>query len=252
MNKIIIFSDGSSRGNPGPGGWATILIFPEKNQNEFRGESFEVRVKELGGVEKNTTNNRMELTGAIEAFSFLAPRTSHLTTSVTLYSDSSYVIKGISSWINGWKANDWRTKDKKDVSNKDLWQKLDEASSGFDVSWKLVSGHVGVVGNERCDEIATAFATGETPNLFDGAISEYKIPILDLNADSLKVEEKKNKSKNSGKAYSYVSFVNGEIKIHKTWGECEARVKGKSNVRFKKSLSKIDEEKIVEEFTRNK
>jgi ribonuclease HI len=239
MNKITIFSDGSSRGNPGPGGWSAVIVDNEK-----------LIVKEIGGRVENTTNNRMELTGAIEAFKFLL--NVNCKSQTVVYSDSSYVVKGISSWINGWKANDWRTKDKKDVLNKDLWQKLDEVSVGFDVSWKLVSGHVGVVGNERCDEIATAYAVGETPNLFEGALTEYKIPILDLNADNGKVEEKKNKSKNSGKAYSYVSLVNGEVKIHKTWPECEARVKGKSGVRFKKSLSKIDEEKIVEEFTRSK
>ncbi|MEI6479156.1 MAG: ribonuclease HI [bacterium] len=241
MNKIIIFSDGSSRGNPGPGGFASVICF---------GENDLTNVIELGGSEKNTTNNRMELTGAVEAFEELKKR--KINGSVILYSDSSYVIKGISSWIKGWEANDWRTKDKKDVLNKDLWQRLTQVSSGFDVSWKVISGHVGIPGNERCDEIATSYATGETPVLFDGPMSEYKIPILDLSADQSKVEDKKSKSGKSGKAYSYISLVDGEIKIHKTWSECEARVKGKSNVRFKKSMSKIDEEKIVEDFTKRR
>ncbi|MFA6464031.1 MAG: ribonuclease HI [Candidatus Paceibacterota bacterium] len=252
MEKIIIFSDGSSRGNPGPGGWSAILIFPEKNQNELGDKSQELKVKEIGGREENTTNNRMELTGAIQAFSFLKTQNSLLTAPVVLYSDSSYVVKGITSWIKGWKANDWMTKDKKEVSNKDLWQMLDEVSQGFKVHWNVISGHVGIAGNERCDEIATDYATGETPDLFMGSLQDYKISILDLKSDQEKVEIKKNKTKNSGKAYSYISKVDGEIKIHQTWKECEDRVKGKSNVRFKKSLSKIDEEKIVEEFTKGK
>ena len=249
MNKITIFSDGSSRGNPGPGGWSAILIFPEKQNSELKVESEKLKVKEIGGRVENTTNNRMELTAAIKAFEFLSTLHSPLST-IDLYSDSSYVIKGISSWINGWKANDWRTKDKKDVLNKDLWQRLSEAVEGFDVSYKVISGHVGIPGNERCDEIATAYATGETPNLFEGTLSEYKIPILDLKADQGLVDDKKNKLKNSGKAYSYISKVDGEIKIHQTWKECEDRVKGKPNVRFKKSLSKTDEENIMRDFSK--
>ena len=138
--KITIFSDGSSRGNPGPGGWSAIICF---------GNDSEMKVFEIGGFEKSTTNNRMELTGAINAFEELRNR--KISGEIILYSDSSYVIKGISSWINGWKANDWRTKDKKDVLNKDLWQRLSEATEGFDVSYKVISGHVGIPGNERCD-----------------------------------------------------------------------------------------------------
>ncbi len=248
MNKIIIFSDGSSRGNPGPGGWSAVLLFPEKNQNsEFKVESEKLKVKEIGGREENTTNNRMELTGAIKAFEELNKR--KIEGGITLYSDSSYVIKGISSWINGWKANNWMTKGKDEVSNKDLWQRLDEVSQGFKVSWNVIPGHVGIPGNERCDEIATGFATDETVSLFEGKSSDYKVALTDLKPRQEMVDVKKNKSKNSGKAYSYISKVDGEIKIHKTWKECEDRVKGKSNTRFKKSLSKIDEEKIVREFT---
>ena len=190
----------------------------------------------------------MELTAVIKAFSFLA--TNHYSLDTVVYSDSSYVIKGISSWIGGWKANNWMTKGKDEVSNKDLWQQLDEVSQGFKVSWNVIPGHVGIPGNERCDEIATGFATDETVNLFEGKFSDYKVEITDLKPRQEMVDVKKNKSKNSGKAYSYISKVDGEIKIHKTWGECEARVKGKSNTRFKKSLSKASEDEIVKEFSK--
>ncbi|MEI8337763.1 MAG: ribonuclease HI [bacterium] len=239
MKKIIIFSDGSSRGNPGPGGWSAIVCF---------GEDKEMNIFELGGRELSTTNNRMELTGAIKAFEQLQKR--KIEGDVILYSDSSYVINGISSWIKGWKANDWMTKDKKEVSNKDLWQMLDDVSQGFKVSWNVISGHVGIPGNERCDEIATGFATSETVNLFDGKMSDYKISLLDLKPKQSLVDVKKNKSKNSSKAYSYISKVDGQIKIHQTWKECEDRVKGKTNTRFKKSLSKANEEEIVKEFSK--
>ena len=87
-------------------------------------------------------------------------------------------------------ANGWKTKDGKEVSNKDLWQKLVEAAGGFDVSWKVVEGHVGVAGNERCDEIATSFADGKNPKLFDGVLKDYTVPIFDLKIDSGKAEIK--------------------------------------------------------------
>ncbi len=243
MSKIIIFTDGSSRGNPGPGGWGAIVcVKGEKITNVF----------ELGNGEKKTTNNRMELAAAIGAFEELKNR--RIDGEIIFYSDSTYVIKGISVWVFGWQQNGWKTKDNKEVSNKDLWQKLVEAAGGFDVSWKVVEGHVGVAGNERCDEIATAFADRKNPKLFDGALKDYSVLIFDLKVNSAKAEIKdglKNRAK-GGKAYSYVSLVNGEIGLHKTWTECEEKVKGKNNVRFKKALSREDEEQITNDFLRKK
>lgn len=153
--KTIIYTDGSSRGNPGPGGWGAIVIFEDK-------------VQELGGREEMTTNNRMELKGAIEAL-----RTVTSADSIVVYSDSQYVIKGITEWISGWQAKGWRNSQKKPVLNRDLWEELLEATEGKSIDWKYVAGHSNVVGNERCDEIATLFADNEKITLFKGPKSSY-------------------------------------------------------------------------------
>ncbi len=132
MEKIVIFCDGASKGNPGPGGWAAITVAGE-------------HVTESGGFEKHTTNNRMELRAAIEGL--YAVRTPSGKQTI-LYTDSSYVINGITKWVQGWKKNGWKTKDKKPVVNQDLWQSLDAAvaSHGRNIEWQYVGGHVGVAG----------------------------------------------------------------------------------------------------------
>ena len=134
--KVIVYTDGACRGNPGPGGWGAILLFPDQ-QRELRGASAE------------TTNNRMELTAAIEALSALDRQSR-----VTLYTDSEYLKNGISQWIENWKQRGWKTAAKKPVKNQDLWQALDQASSMHEVEWKWVKGHSGNPGNARADELA--------------------------------------------------------------------------------------------------
>lgn len=230
MNKNIIFTDGSSRGNPGPGGWGAVVVFAEK-------------VKEIGGREEKTTNNRMEMKAVIEALSFLI--TNHLLLATIIYCDSSYVINGVTKWAKGWQANGWKTKAKEEVLNRDLWESLIALTDKFKIEWVQIEGHSGIPANERCDEIATKFADEENVSLYDGFLENYKVDILDV---SPKINVKKSKS-SSVKAYSYISFVDGKILIHKTWAECEKRVKGKSGARFKKSVSKENEEKIVSDFS---
>ena len=167
---ITIFTDGSSRGNPGRGGWAAIIVNSEK-------------VLELGGRERMTTNNRMEMTAAIKALE-KTPKEAE----VVLYTDSSYLINGITKWIKEWKRNNWKrinwlTKKKEEILNRDLWMKLDGLASKRTVKWFHVSGHAGIAGNERCDEIATAFADGESVELFDDSLEKYNIPnILEVNS----------------------------------------------------------------------
>jgi ribonuclease HI len=232
---ITIFTDGSSRGNPGPGGWGAVVV-----QNN--------KVTELGGREDPTTNNRMELMAAINGLSAISSL--EVSEKITLNTDSSYVINGITKWVYGWQKKGWKTIDKKDVVNRDLWEKLVEASSGKKISWNYVGGHVGIAGNERCDEIATSFADTIDPKLFSGPIAGYLIPnILDISevpADSQKKSSSKSRSKAT--AYSYVSSVNGVIAIDKNWKDCEARVKGKSGVRYKKALNPGEEREIVADF----
>ncbi len=243
MTKITIFTDGSSRGNPGPGGWGSILVESEKSKVESQKQ--ETHIIELGGGEKHTTNNRMELAAAIGGISH-APKNSN----ILINTDSSYVINGITKWIHGWKKNNWMTKAKEDVLNKDLWMKLDASMSDKKVEWKYVGGHIGILGNERCDHIATAFADGLKPKLYNGSLSGYDLPnILDVshNEESLK-KKKSSSSKSSAKAYSYVSMVGGVIETNKTWAECEKRVRGAKGAKYKKSLSRENEDEIIQEF----
>ena len=134
--KVLIHTDGACSGNPGPGGWGAIL------------ESGPHR-KELKGGEAHTTNNRMELTAAIEALEALKGPSD-----VELYTDSNYLRGGITGWINGWKRSGWRTADKKPVKNIELWQRLDQAEARHNVNWHWVKGHAGHDENERADELA--------------------------------------------------------------------------------------------------
>jgi ribonuclease HI len=134
--RVAIWSDGACSGNPGPGGWGAIL--------EWNGHR-----KEINGGDAATTNNRMELTAAIEALSALkAPST------IEFHTDSQYVRGGVTGWIKAWKKNGWRTADRKPVKNVDLWRKLDALASVHDIRWRWVRGHAGDAKNERADELA--------------------------------------------------------------------------------------------------
>ena len=135
-DRVEIFTDGACHGNPGPGGWGVLL--------RWRGTE-----KELHGGEPDTTNNRMELMAAIQGLESLTRNTR-----ASLYTDSTYVQKGITEWIHGWKKKGWRTAARKPVKNKDLWQRLDKAVQGHDVEWHWVKGHAGHAENERADELA--------------------------------------------------------------------------------------------------
>ena len=147
MNKEIqIYTDGSSLGNPGPGGWGTVVVDGSKI------------IKELGGYNKDTTNNRMELQAAIEALKYM--HKIHKEDTVTIYADSAYVLNGITGWIFGWEKNGWRTANKKQVLNQDLWQELIGMVREFKgkIIWQKVKGHSGHVYNDKADEIATEYA----------------------------------------------------------------------------------------------
>ncbi|HET9352318.1 MAG TPA: ribonuclease HI, partial [Burkholderiales bacterium] len=133
---VEIYSDGACRGNPGPGGWGVLLRYDGTE-------------KELWGGEAATTNNRMELMAAIRALEALKRRCR-----VRLYTDSLYVMKGISAWIGDWKRRGWRTADKKPVKNEDLWRRLDELAAKHDIEWRWVRGHAGHPENERADQLA--------------------------------------------------------------------------------------------------
>src|SRR5215208_3160381 len=161
--RIVMFTDGASKGNPGPGGWGVIIATPEGY------------VKELGGGAASTTNNKMELTGAIQALTHVR----NATEPVAIYTDSTYVIQGIREWIHGWKRRGWKTATGSDVMNRDLWEQLSEltgARGPRTIAWHYVRGHVGIPGNERVDEIADSFALQTPVVLYEGPLSSYTIP----------------------------------------------------------------------------
>lgn len=131
-----MYTDGACRGNPGPGGWGVILSYRDRN-------------KKLSGFDPQTTNNRMELTAAIEGLRALSRACD-----IELNTDSKYVLQGISEWIESWKSNGWKTAAKKPVKNVDLWQSLDEQVRKHRINWHWVKGHAGIEGNEMADQLA--------------------------------------------------------------------------------------------------
>ena len=171
--KIIIYTDGSSRGNPGPGGWATIILTEGKEGGDD--------VAEFGGRETKTTNNRMELLGAIVGLREVGGTLAQHGVHVEVHTDSEYVKKGITEWIDGWIKKGWKTSTKKDVLNKDLWQLLKGEEDRLKqkevhVAWKYVQAHVGIPLNERADTIATACADNASDlQLYRGAKSNYTV-----------------------------------------------------------------------------
>lgn len=234
--KVIIFCDGASKGNPGPGGWGAIVAVGKQ-------------VHELGGHEAHTTNNRMELTAALKALELASTLVGNV--SIVVYTDSSYVINGITKWVRGWKYSGWITKDKKEVMNQDLWKPLDEVVEEFanNIEWQYVGGHVGIAGNERVDEIASELSLGKKIDFYTGPSDGYFVDIKNVSFDEAKQKTKSDsKSRSKLKAYSYVSAIGGEVVVHKTWDECAKRVRGKA-AKFKKSLSPEDEVKIIKEFS---
>ena len=135
-NSVVIYTDGACSGNPGPGGWGSILMY-----NGHR--------RELSGGEKETTNNRMEMMAVIQALNSLKRPCE-----VGIHTDSTYVMKGMTQWLEQWKQRGWKTAAKKPVKNVELWQRLDEAVGVHQVEWRWVKGHSGVPENDRADELA--------------------------------------------------------------------------------------------------
>lgn len=136
MKAVVIHTDGACRGNPGPGGWGAVLAMGAHQRR-------------LSGGERDTTNNRMELMGAIMALEALREPCA-----VTLHTDSTYVMKGITEWLPGWKARGWRTASRQPVKNQDLWERLDRAAQPHRIDWRWVKGHAGDPGNEAADALA--------------------------------------------------------------------------------------------------
>ena len=158
--SLKIYTDGGCSGNPGPGGWAYVMVL-----ETYQGHKV---VEESSGGEKDTTNNRMELTAVIESLKSLktaaADPKSALPRQAVIFTDSQYVQKGITDWIHKWKKNAWRTSDKKPVKNQDLWIELDSLAGDLSPGWEWVKGHAGNTYNERCDALAQEAIQREVSN----------------------------------------------------------------------------------------
>ena len=234
MKFVVIYGDGACSGNPGPGGWGSIVIY----NNE---------VKELGGGHPQTTNNRMEMTAILEALSYCLSQAANLETkNIQIYTDSVYVIRGITQWIFGWKKRGWKNAANEAVSNQDIWIELDKTVNavkkvGFEIKWSFVKGHAGIPGNERCDIIAVGFSKDDYVHLFQGPATEYSFDVAELPIER-PLPEMKGKAADN-KVYWYLSLVNGVLSKHKTWAECEAVVKGRP-AKFKKVSSEEEASQV--------
>jgi ribonuclease HI len=212
---IRIVTDGASTGNPGPGGWAALIIR-------------DGAVEELGGHEPNTTNNRMEMRAVIEAL-----RRVPADAPVQVFTDSRYVMDGATKWVRGWQRRGWTTASGDPVKNRDLWETLVELA-GKRVQWQHVRGHAGHPENERANTIAQAHAAGKDPG-----------PALPLatagsgdTADADLLE--RIAALRPGKK-TYLSLIGDQLMRHATWDECQGRVHGVPNARYKKANSAADE-----------
>ena len=240
MDRTTVFTDGAAKGNPGPGGWGAIIV------------TLDAMVTELGGGSPHTTNNKMELTGAIAALDAITD----LPGPVAIYTDSTYLIHGITQWVWGWRKRDWRTATGSEVLNRDLWERLFALTAARGpggpggIDWRWVRGHVGTAGNERCDEIAVAFAEQRPPTLYHGPLREYQTDVLTVPEETSLPARSGTSSGRATKAsaYSYLSVVDGVPMRHATWAECEQRVRGRSGARFKKAMNIADERIILREW----
>jgi ribonuclease HI len=241
LSSILVFADGASSGNPGPSGFGAIIASPAG------------AVTELGRGYPQATNNQMELEGVIEALRFLRETAGD----IDIYTDSVYVIRGITQWIWAWKSRGWKTAEGKDVQNAEQWRALFalvvERKARYQnegaIQWHWVKGHQGIPGNERVDEIAVGFSKRSRVELYSGPLLKYPVALFDLPENTeLPDRDPRAAPKEKKAAYSYLSLVNGVLQRHSTWKECEARVKGRPGTKFKKAESPEHELLIIEEW----
>lgn len=233
--EIIIYTDGACSGNPGAGGWGAVIIFPEN------------MLIELGGGEKTTTNNRMEMTAAISALKYVEKRTEK----IKLYTDSSILINGITKWIWAWRRRGWVNAEGQPVANKELWEKLWQIISSLhnSIEWVYVKGHAGYEVNERCDVIAVSYSKNMPVKLYNGeaiGCGYSLLPPENCGVLPASINARYNTKKEKDKFY--ISLVNGIVKYHKTWAECEARVKGKPLAHFKKVYTQQEAEDYLHKW----
>lgn len=245
---FLIYTDGACSGNPGPGGFGAII-------SDFH------KVIELGQAFPSTTNNRMELTAVIHALRSLQNFPTKSVASsllydkkIILYTDSVYVIRGSTQWLFGWKKRGWVNAEGQPVTNRDLWEELDtelyqvKSKLQAQIEWRFIRGHKGIAGNERCDEIGVAFSKGTRISLFSGPAENYHFDIQQLPQAEALPEMKAKATAGEAKKTWYLALVNGKAQRFETWKECEAVVKGRSGVKFKKVTSEQEESELLKNW----
>jgi ribonuclease HI len=233
---IVIFTDGSSRGNPGRGGWGMVAVSTVSGW-----------VDELGAAASHTTNNEMELTAIVEGLKYV--KTTNAKASVILLSDSSYALNGATGWLAGWKRRGWVTSTGGPVLNLELWKAIDSLQTGIDITYQHIRGHQGIPGNERTDRIATAFADSTDARLYSGSFSGYGVQnILELSSVDTGGQTSSTTKKSSSSAIKgncwYVSLFDGVVQRHASWLECKERVHG-VRAKFKKVHSQAEESEVL-------
>lgn len=237
-NQWVIVGDGASSGNPGQGGYGTLLLVPSANSAEV----FGAEVFELGGSQFPATNNQMELRSLLQGlikiqevlkgnFMFLKG------TQIKIIMDSKYVLDGFSKSLPTWKKNQWVTSQGQPLKNLELWQALDQykevfESHGATFQYVLVKGHAGYELNERVDQIAATYAKNGFIKLYQGLAKDYPISV---------------QTEGTPPVFEpvYLSLVDGAISKHKTWAECELHMKGKSGAKCKKVTNQLQEEEVI-------
>jgi ribonuclease HI len=221
MTGPIAYTDGACLGNPGPGGWGVRILYADG------------AVQEFGGAAAATTNNRMELQGAIAALQVIGPYQE-----ATLVTDSRYVLEGLTRWIHNWRRRGWRTATNTPVKNQDLWMIL-ERLNHTGIRWQHVRGHTGDPNNERVDAIARAFAYGIPPALFCGQAGSPADPVT-ATTTLAPASSPPGQSASlrqpvpAAPRAQYVSIVRGVVALDPDWASCAARVHGVSGARYKK------------------
>jgi len=221
---LYLFTDGACSGNPGPGGYGALCVING------------VSIIELGGFAPSTTNNQMELEAVIVGLEELK----NTSGSLSVYTDSKYVISGITSWIYGWIKNNWKTKEGAEVKNLDYWKRLFTLVTERKTKPEFIHilGHSGNPGNEKVNSIASQFAMQDEPELFRGSIDHYNLSLDEILITNL---SKKNDP--------YYLCQNGNETLRfDSWKECEGYVKGRAGIKFKKVFSETEESQILKSW----
>ena len=237
-HPIVVFTDGAAKRNPGPGGWGVVIVTPDGH------------VTELGGGAPLTTNNKMELSGAIAALAHLERAEGRL----AIYTDSTYVIQGVTEWVHNWRRRDWKTATGGEVLNRELWEELSGSDGGAAAALDRLALRAWALGHPRqrarrrdcrrlCRDVAACRSTR-------GHSSATTSPILDIPDDTSVPKRSASSSAGGGRAakgpaFSYLSVVDGQPMRHATWAECERRVKGRSGARFKKAMNVDDQAAVL-------